>query len=957
MRPVEPQAKASTALSRDALALYLREHGILYASASQQIRHRDGSPAPWAFYSWDTTLTSEGLRLAASCILERLQGYRATQLATIGYTGMPLLSACVLLGAGRYTGLCIRERRKTYVSCRRVEGPFDKSKPVVIIDDSISSGTSLCKAIRAIEDEGGEVEGAIALAQFPHRGGLDWANAAGYRAEAIFDIWSDLGMARTLAPPPPRSMPLTGITAAPEGMHPTALARFAATTYLTTGAAPLPPRTMDRAYDCAGGVFVSFRERHNENRIARHGFWHFVAAEARPCEDVIAATIETLQEANGRITLDNLGQLKIAVTFFSALEPIEPRQLDFDRYGIVVKSRVFPHKRGGALPNTQVFISDTEQYRQARETNAGIAPGEPHDVFRHDVFKHVEPADHWLPYGRPEDEQTAWWRNVVLGRRITSHARALLARALGHGGASPAGLPDNTLSCEIAGVAVRLYRDGLIGYGLALGSQLDAGLRQAVAQVGADSRLAGDIDALNTPMVVSILHHPEPLGAASLALVAHKLRRGLDALSITHSGRTTILLPSALSYNNLSREAFVQTAIDLAGAEAAVEAGQAEWRTLQCAEWLDADEQARPLRFGFPQRGTPNEHRVDSEGLIRLLGAYIAESIGADGMPRYLLLPMAGKGRARGTTGRVVHALMALDLAGSFLNEKSWCAAATTGLRYCLAHVHDGASMLPGCVGGLLADAVLLRALINHPELAASPEAGSLAYRLLQCMQPDGRIGQTPKRIDLPEEQDFFPGAALAALGSLSAVDPAISPDAFHAQIAWYAHRFAAYPSWGSAGWLPQGMAALHQVKPDLAAARLAFAATDWALERQLESTGAFLEDLSPDEPSFNTGFIAEGVAASWALALSTGDTERAVRYAHAWAEAMRFMTRLIVFPEDTFAMRAGSVAVGGVRCTLSRSDIRIDQVSHCLHALVEGARLERVMDRGVLDKQREQTA
>jgi hypothetical protein len=176
--------------------------------------------------------------------------------------------------------------------------------------------------------------------------------------------------------------------------------------------------------------------------------------------------------------------------------------------------------------------------------------------------------------------------------------------------------------------------------------------------------------------------------------------------------------------------------------------------------------------------------------------------------------------------------------------------------------------------------------------------------------------------------------AALADFGDLPAVG---------AQIAWYMHRFAALPGWGQAGWLPQGMAALHRVTADPAAAELALAATDWALERQLASTGAFLEDLSPDEPSFNTGFIAEGVAASWEIAIALRDAARAARYAAAWADAMRFMTRLIVFPEDVFALRAGPTAIGGVRCTLSRSDIRIDQVSHCLHALVTGARLQQI--------------
>jgi orotate phosphoribosyltransferase/AMMECR1 domain-containing protein len=929
--------------NQQALTAHLRERGILHASATQPIRQRDGTPAPWAFYSWNVTLSSEGLRLAALCILERLQGFRATQLATIGYTGMPLLSACVLLGEGRYTGLCIREQRKISVSCRRVEGLFDKTKPVVIIDDSISSGTSLCKAIRAIEDEGAEVEGAIALVQFPHRGGLDGANAAGYRAEAILDIWSDLGMARTLARPPPRVVAPAGTVIAPEGLPPASLARFAAATWLATGAAPRPPRTMDRAHECPGGVFVSFRERRNENRIARAGFWHFDPAAARPCDDVIAATIETLYAANGQITANNLARLKIAVTFLSELEPIAPRALDFDRYGIVAQSRVFPNKRGGALPNTQVFISEIEQYRQARETNAGIVSGEPHDLFRHDVTKHVEPGETWLPYGTPANAETAWWRNVALGQRLTARARGLLARELGHGRDETRSLPDDTLPCAIAGVAVRLYEFGLTGYGLVLGGDLDAGLRQAVAQAVADARFKRDFDPVRGTIVVSIMHHPEPLGTTPIAAVARKLRRGLDALGATHAGRTTILLPHLLPYNNLSREEFVRTALRLAGTEA--EAGRVEWRTFQCAEWVDAGGQVRALRFGFPDRTNSGERGVDATALIRLLGGYIARSIGVDGLPRYMLLPVAGKGRAHGTAARAIHGLMGLGLAGELVDETDWHDVAATGLRYCLSHVRNGTIMLPNCVGGALADAALLGAVAGHPALGASAGARSIQHRLSRLLRPDGRIGGALKRLDQPEDHDFLPGAVLAALGRVAAVERSALPVRVDAQIAWYTHRFAAYPTWGSAGWLPQGMAEVHRITADPAAAQLAFAATDWSIERQVASTGAFLEDLSPDEPSFNTGFIAEGVAASWAIALGVGDAERAARYAASWRDAMRFVTRLIVFPEDVFAMRAGTAAIGGVRCVQSRSDIRIDQVSHCMHALVEGARLEHLME------------
>jgi AMMECR1 domain-containing protein len=676
---------------------------------------------------------------------------------------------------------------------------------------------------------------------------------------------------------------------------------------------------MDRDYDGKGGVFVSFRERANDVRRGRGGFWHFDPAAADPCRDVITATIDTLRMAPERITPKMLPRLKVAVTFCAALERIGPKDLDFSRYAIVAASTAFPAKRGGALPNTQVFISEVEQYNQARVKNAGIAPGEPHDLFRHDVCKFAEPGDAWLPYGVPEDRATAWWRDAGLGGLITRRARSVLS------GTPSAALPAGLLPCRIEGVAVRIYRAGLAGYGMALGQDIDRALREAAAQAAQGSWNEQD------KLVVSILHHPEPLGNAAMAHVAFKLRRGLDALEMSHRGASKILLPGVLTYNSFSREEFVSMAARLAGGAQAADSGQASWRTLQCAEWLDDGAKILPLRFGFPERG---DQGMMPEDLIRRLGGYIARSLGPDGLPLYALDPASGETQRHGTAARVVHGLMALDLAGAFLGEAGWQAAASAGLQHCLDNVRDGTIELPRYAGGTLADAVLLRAVARHGTLRRHEAAQAVANCLQGLMRPDGRIGRVPKRLDWPEDHEFFPGALLAALADFGGVRDA------RQQIAWYSHHFAAVPGWGQVGWLPQGMAALYRGRHDPEAASLAYAAADWALERQLTHSGAFLEDLSPDEPSFNTGFIAEGVAAAWEIALAAGDTARAARYGAAWAAAMRFMTRLIVFPEDVFALRAGEATVGGVRCTQTRSDIRIDQVSHCLHALTAGARL-----------------
>jgi orotate phosphoribosyltransferase len=181
---------------REQLRRILLCDGILKADAEQPISGRDGLRVPWMFYSWNCSLTHSGATLMGRCFLDRLRSYQSTQLASFGYTGVPLLMSCILAGEGKYTGLVIREARKQYGSLRQIEGPADKSKPVVIIDDSLSSGTSLRKGIQAIEEEGFQVEGAVVLVNFPFRGGMEWASALGYRVEGIFDMWTDFDAPR-----------------------------------------------------------------------------------------------------------------------------------------------------------------------------------------------------------------------------------------------------------------------------------------------------------------------------------------------------------------------------------------------------------------------------------------------------------------------------------------------------------------------------------------------------------------------------------------------------------------------------------------------------------------------------------------------------------------------------------------------------------------------------------------
>jgi AMMECR1 domain-containing protein/orotate phosphoribosyltransferase len=929
----------------------LRERAILYESPEQPVVGRDGESAPWMFYSWGVSLTSRGARLAAECFLERLRGFESTQIATFGYTGMPLLSACVLLGGGRYEGLCIRERRKEYGSCRHIEGNIDRSRPVIVLDDSLSSGTSMRKAIQALEEEGLEVEGGVALVYFPYRGGAERALGLGYRVEWVFDVWKDLEMPRPVYVPGfRRALPERwGSHQIEDGLHPALAARQAAELYLDHGEVPRPPLCLGLPVDGRGGVYVSFREPDNEKRLARDGFWHFDAADADPCRDLVLATVKTLRNAEVPLSRERLEKLKIAVTFLGPLEPVPPRKLDYWRYGIVVKSRAWETKVGGALPNTQVFTHELEQYRHARITNADLTLFEPHDLYRHEIEKFVEPGAGWLPFGAAEDEGD-WTHDDAVGERLTARARELLASAIRGEPASGEPVGDDLIPAPVYVVGVTLYHRGLGGCTLTWSGSLDDCLeratRGALRDHRFDGRLAG-VPVEEIDLVVSILHDREWVGELPNANVARKLRLGLDALAVQQGERSALFLPSVAVDYNWTKEKVVTELLRKAG----IAGPPCQWATFRTATWVGAqDGSVRRLWLGFPVRGertrTEDEVRADAA----LLAGYLMRSRGPDGLPEYEYLPIEDRRRLDGTAARVVHALAALDEAGQFLDDPSLSDAAREGLRLCVAHLGgpEGDTLkLPGLTAGSMATATLLEVLAGTGDAALLAPAAPLAERLLGLLRPDGRISE---RLTGAADHDFLPGAVLLALArywtaSETAGGKREGMERLDSAFEWYRRRFRMLHPWGMVGWQTRSWSALHALTRNPEHAGFVFEIADWALDWQHERTGAFLTDLHEAGPSFHTAFVVEGIIDAWALALELGDDRRAGVYERSWREAVRFLDQLIIRPEDTFCMADAERALGGVRSSRANSDVRIDFVSHTLLALIEGARLSRTKE------------
>ena len=975
------------------LCRLVKRQGVLFPGEGQPLPEVNGLPSACLFYTWHVTLTGQGLTLAGRCLLDRLGTFEGRQLATYGQAGMPLLAACLALGGGHYTGLFVRRERKSYGSLRRVEGRLDPRRPVVVVDDTLGTGTSVFEAVAALEKEGLRVEGVLALAHMPGYGAAERLRSLGYRVEWVFDAQRDLNWRlRRIDPDYRRLLPgRWGRIKIPDGLEPAVAARKIAEAYLATGQYPKPPRSLDQCYHASGGVFVSFRDRSSEERIWRDGFWHFNPEEAELGRDLVLATVRTLAKSPTPIAREDLAGLKIGVTLCGPLERIRPAQLDFSRYGIVVKNQL-NGLLGGALPNTQYFTNEIEQYHHARVKNAGVAERGPHELYRHAITKCLEPGTYWLPFGCPIPEANHWTQKDEIGERLTRRARALLSAAMERRRTVGEAVPDDLIPAPISAVSVTLFHRGIIGCGMSWDGPLDQCLQQAIeAALNGDpfefqdsvrvNRAAGRRSGAigrgsgNSPEIgvggnasgifvlksgsdltwggrtndarkivgrlrevgisVSILHDREWLGNVPLSSAAEKAREGLDSLSVTQGDRTAVGLPFAMIYRGWSRERNAQELL----AQVSLDDRPHAWAIHSTTTWLRFRENHWRLRFGFPDRSDEDYPIGCWPEDIRLLGDYLFRHLRPEGLPEYGYDPFKDERVSTGSAGRMVYGLATLREAGEYLHQERWIKAAERGLAYCLEHLvskgREQASLeIPGWEPSALADCALLAATAPDNDRQAWHK---LAKRVKHLFHSDGRITDQPLARGLEADHDYLPGAALKAMAHLSVI---LGEKLRRRQLArcleWYRRRFRLVQSWEMVGWQTQGWAALHAVTGYTEAAELVYEIADFTLDWQHEKSGAFLTEWAGGGFSVITASLAESLADAWGLAHRNGEEARCQSYGRACREALRFINRLILRPEDGFCLQRPEIAVGGVRRSLTSTEVRVDYVGHALMALLK---------------------
>lgn len=137
-----------------------------------------------------TSLHPEGALLIARLLDPILVEFGARSIGGLTLGADPIVGATIawtqLKGRG-LMGFLVRKEQKAHGTGSRIEGPFDKSLPVAIVDDVITKGGSALTAFNAAREAGAEVRVVACVVDRGEGGGEEFA-ARGVPFRALFTI-------------------------------------------------------------------------------------------------------------------------------------------------------------------------------------------------------------------------------------------------------------------------------------------------------------------------------------------------------------------------------------------------------------------------------------------------------------------------------------------------------------------------------------------------------------------------------------------------------------------------------------------------------------------------------------------------------------------------------------------------------------------------------------------------
>jgi orotate phosphoribosyltransferase len=137
------------------------------------------------------TLSPEGSYLVGKAILDLLSEADIEAVGGVAIGGYSMVAAVTLVShlEGRpLPAFIVREETKEHGTRRRVEGHLKEGSRVAIIDDVITTGGSISRAIEAAEAANCKVAKVVVIVD-RHEGGSETLKKRGYDFTGLIDLW------------------------------------------------------------------------------------------------------------------------------------------------------------------------------------------------------------------------------------------------------------------------------------------------------------------------------------------------------------------------------------------------------------------------------------------------------------------------------------------------------------------------------------------------------------------------------------------------------------------------------------------------------------------------------------------------------------------------------------------------------------------------------------------------
>lgn len=911
----------------------IRETALVRLDTGNPVLGPDGTNKRWTFDSWSFSMSAVGATLSTQCILQLLKTFKATQLATLGLSGVPFVTGCILSGDGKYSGLCIRNKTEIHGK-RQIEGQGDKSLPVVLIDDCLNTGSTIVRAIATLEKAGYIVEGCVFLVQYSGKGAAELLRGSGYKAEAVFDIWRDLnapGFYQAITDNLNR-LPWNNNIQLPNGISPVAAARLAIKQFFLDGSIPIPPVYFDDVYDARGGVEVSVRKRSTSEKIARNGFIALNSYIDFGVAISYGAFIVARDEVRSLSNRD-LDDFAIAVSVHGSQSVIKHSEINFLEFAITIQSDRQPGKVATILPQDRSVSNEVKQLYAAKN-KAKIAQLESYTLFRHQIRRITELGDDFWNRSSNYDHSGVL---EDVGRKSTMFVNALV-RNLANDECSVSSSDLDRLNIpEAWGVAVTLYSEGTRGCWCCFQGMFIEKLTRAAKLAFADKRFRSDGNIVKNAdiyVVVSILERADFFSRASVATVSTRIATGLHSIVAQEAGKIGVILSHVPCYYDWSQTKMCEHT----KSKACLESECCFWTSYKTTSWLSRQNSVEKLEFGYPIRETFCTLENIRNNLISNL-RYMQNHTSGDDLPGYFYQPSTD---AHVTSGRLSRRLLGclamVDLAREF-GDQSLQNAETDRLARFVKEFQSSERNRVISRHGAGSKCILLLAVAKQSmDVAVFRHCCESLYEEISLwLLDDGAISPLHRR-RIESDQDILPGAVLCALYEASNALGRTLPSTLDLHLKWYEKRFGLVRSWGMTWWHIPVWSKIFRQTGNLKYAEFCFEMADWVIDHQIERTGAFLVDYQPESPGFHTACVLEGLAEAINVASFIGDKVRLVAYVRAWEKGFMFLDKLIFKQEDTFHLPSPEMALGGVRGSPVSTGIRIDYVAHTALALLGGS-------------------